>query len=142
MVAVCLLVLPAKANDLAEQLCDDEAFVSMVEQSEQVTKHVLSLNAEQMKQYLLSEEFACFRESLLQSKEYLSTTYNLFERADSKVVMLQAIKKVVKQKDPAWCELMFSYYFTSCFSIPGPQDQIQCFAAAQAWYDACMGGVS
>jgi hypothetical protein len=139
--AVCLLVLPTKANDLAEQLCADEVFVAMIQESENVSKHMLSLNDSQREEYLRSEEFACFRENLLQNKEYLSTTYNLFERADSKVVIIQAIKKVVKQKDAAWCQMMYNYYFMSCFSIINPFDQAQCFAAAQAWYNQCLAEV-
>lgn len=34
IVAVCLLALPTRANDLAEQLCSDEVFVSMVEETQ------------------------------------------------------------------------------------------------------------
>lgn len=68
ILAVCLLMLPAKANDLAEQLCADEVFVAMVEECEQVSKYMLSLNEGQREKYLRSEEFACFGENLRSTK--------------------------------------------------------------------------
>lgn len=103
-----------------------------------------SLNASQREQYLRSEEFACFGENVVQSKEYLSVTFNLFERADNEVVIRQAIKKIAKQTDPATCELYYNYLFVSCFSIPDPFTQAECFANAWLWYQQCLasgGGV-
>lgn len=54
ILAAFLLMLPVKANDLAEQLCVDEVFISMVKECEQVSKHMMSLNHSQREKYLLS----------------------------------------------------------------------------------------
>jgi hypothetical protein len=138
---VCLMALPSLANDLAEQLCADEVFVSMVEETQLVVKHMQSLNASQREQYLRSEEFACFGENIVQSKKYLSETFNLFERADRELVIRQAIKRVAKLTDPATCELYYNYLFISCFNInpPDPFLQAECFAYAYQWYLQCLG---
>jgi hypothetical protein len=140
MAAVCLLMFSAKANDVVEQLCADEVFVAMVKQSEQVTKHMLSLNDSQREHYLRSEEFGCFRENFLRGTEHLSVTYNLSARADRQVVLLQAIKKVTMQQDPRFCENYYNLWLSSCFSMTNPFAQAECFANAYAWYTQCMGG--
>jgi adenosine deaminase len=139
--AVCLLALPTMSNDLAEQLCADEVFVSMVKETHEVFKHVQSLNTTQRELYFSSEEFACFGEKFAQHKVYLEINFNLFERADLEVVVNKAIKGIAKQTDPVECELYYNFLFMSCFSIVGAQAQAQCFANAQAWYNQCMGGV-
>lgn len=141
---VCLMALPSLANDLAEQLCADEVFVSMVEETQLVVKHMQSLNASQREQYLRSEEFACFGEKFSQHKEYLSKTFNLFEGADREVVINKAIRKIAKQQDPEYCAFYYALLMHSCYNFPGgypdPNWQAQCFANAQVWYNQCMGG--
>ncbi len=142
MMAVCLLVLPTMANDLAEQLCADEVFVSMVTETGQVVKHAQSLNSSEREAYFSSAEFACFSERFAQHKEYLSATFDLFERADREVVITKAINSLAKQQDPRYCEMYYAFLLQSCYNIPGgynPQWQAQCFTNAQAWYNNCMG---
>lgn len=137
IVAICLLAVPGEANDLSDELCADEVFVEMVKECERVTLYVRSLNESQRKQYLESEEFACFRENHVINLTYLSTKFNVFERAEGKHAISQALKKMAT--DPAVCEWYFQIEYFNCMALPDPYERESCIAEAIRRYNQCMG---
>jgi hypothetical protein len=136
LMAICLLALPLKANDLVEELCADEVFISMLKECEKVTKHVQLLNADEVEVYLGSAEFVCFRENFIRNANYLSETFNIFNRTGGKVAISKAIKKLMT--DPAECEFYFSIAYYNCYSI-APFPNVPCLEEAIRRYNICMG---
>ena len=140
MMAVCLLVLPTFASTLTEQLCSDESFVAMVEEVDQMTQQLKSMDERELKQFILSEEFSCFRENIAQNQAYLTATYQLTENTNREAVVkaIEAIRKVATKR----CDEVYAMMWTSCLGISDPYYMSLCFINAQQWYDQCTGGAS
>lgn len=142
MVAICLLVLPTQANDLSEQLCADEVFVSMVEESEEMTNYLKTLSGAEREKFLQSEAFTCFQESSVNAITHLATAFKIFDVADREMVLRKAIKKVAKQVDPEACYFYYMINYGNCLSatVMDPYAREACLAMALAIYNQCMGG--
>lgn len=136
--ALCLLAITVKANDLAEQLCSDAVFVEMITKTDQVRTTLLSMTDAERKQYVLTEEFACFRETLAAGKVHLAKTYNITE-TNNREVVLKALK-ARQLPDRKRCYEVYAMMWTSCQSIPDMYHMAMCFIAAEEWYANCTGG--
>ncbi len=140
MMAACLMVLPTFADDVREQLCSDESFVAMVEEVDQMTLQLKVMDEGELRKFILSEEFSCFREDVVHYQNYLTETYQLTENMnrDAVVNAIQATRVMTTKR----CDEVYAMMWTSCLSITDPYSMSLCFANAQQWYEQCTGGAS
>lgn len=158
IVAICLLALPTQANNLAEQLCEDETFVAFVKESEEMGEYLRSLDMDDRAAFLQSSEMSCFLETMAGKLFYTHQVLTGFE-GDRALVITDAIKQVaVKHKIALTksCESQYSQASSFCYLVfemevgpPGSpynpyayQHLQECLAAAALQYAICSGGVS
>lgn len=151
IVAICLLALPTQANNLAEQLCEDETFVSFVKESEAVKAHLAGLDANAREEFMKSEEMSCFVEKLESQIKNVSRILGAYPGNWTSIINAAIVQVVAKNKiavtKNCYSEYMMQVQWCHIANPPPNPGQPynvplqECLALALMQYQACQGGV-